>query len=152
MNDFEGSGQYVDGALASLVHVCANLGMEVGISVIIGGEWLTGIAISGRSWFEQVALLVEQAIPSSNFNLAFRKLGSFVYPAESEIEAGVDYLERQNNLTWYLHLRDARLIHTNSSQVTPGNGGLVRVRLVSVDAWMFGNLGLEGYSPPPPPL
>jgi hypothetical protein len=146
----ESSEPYRDLMLASFVNL-ANHGSlgELGISLVIGGGWVTGQLVGARAWFEGLARSLDEAGAASGFSDVIRQVGAEVYPSESEREAAGEY-EDQTTLPSFVHLRDAHLIGSEGLPV-PTRGGFVRVRLEEVAAWMLGRIGPVGYQSPPPP-
>lgn len=137
-----------DKILAALCSAVTSAGGEVGISLLLGGNWLTGMLCSPRSWYQQVAHLVDQE-SDSGFGVVFRELGRAVSPTDDEIEAAV--ATPTPDESGYLHLRDARTFSASGTPV-PESGALIRVRIERVDAWAFGSIGPPGYEPPAPPV
>lgn len=136
--------------LASFVNLAnqASIG-ELGLSLVVGGTWLTGQLIGARAWFEGLARSLEQAGAAEGFSDVIRTVGASVYPSESELEAAGMPLSDEPALPSFLHLRDAMVI-TAEGRSVPSTGGFVRVRVDEVAAWMLGRIGPVGYQPPPP--
>lgn len=133
----QAEGAMVDAVLTVLVKA-VNKGetSNLGISLLVGGSWLTGSMIGGRMWFDQLGDLID-AQTGSDAGSLFRKIGEVAYPSESERQAAGQ--EPENPEPSFLHLRDARLL-TGSAVRVPDAGGLVRVRLSSIDGWLVGIL------------
>ncbi|MCA1691170.1 MAG: hypothetical protein ABR540_13615 [Acidimicrobiales bacterium] len=142
---------YRDLMLASFVNL-ANQGTlgELGLSLVIGGGWVTGQLIGARAWFEGLARSLDDTGKAGDFGEVIRMMGAQVYPSASEREAAGDPTE-DTVLPAFLHLRDAHLVGTDGRSV-PTRGGFVRVRLEEVAAWMLGRIGPAGYQPPAPPV
>ncbi len=127
----------VDLVLAALVRA-VNRGetSSLGISLLVGGSWLTGSMIGGRMWFDQLAHLVDTQTASDAGQL-FQVIGQTAYPSESErLAAGDEPVDPEPG---FLHLRDARLL-TGGLVRVPDPGGLVRLKLSSIDGWLVGIL------------
>ena len=141
---------YRDLMLASFVNL-ANTGTigELGVSLVIGGAWVTGQLVGARAWFEGLALSLDEAGTAGDFGDVIRMLGAQVYPSESEREAAGE-VEEEPVLPGFLHLRDAQLVGTDGRSV-PTRGGYVRVRLEEVAGWMLGRIAPVGYQPASPP-
>ncbi len=141
---------YRDLMLASFVNLAneATIG-ELGISLVVGGTWLTGQLIGARAWFEGLAHSLDEA-GTGDFGDVIRMLGAQVYPSESEREAAGE-LEEEPLLPGFLHLREAQLVGSDGRTV-PTRGGYVRVRLEEVAGWMLGRIAPVGYQPPPPAM
>ena len=145
-----GNEPFRDLMLASFVNL-ANTGAigELGVSLVIGGGWVTGQLIGARAWFEGLAHSLDEA-GTGDFGEVIRMLGAQVYPSASEREAAGEP-EEETVLPGFLHLRDAQLVGTDGRTV-PTRGGFVRVRLEEVAAWMLGRIAPVGYQPSPPPV
>lgn len=121
---------------------------NLGISLLVGGSWLTGSMIGGRMWFDELARLVDAQTGSDGGQL-FHLIGETAYPSESErAAAGQAPLDTEPG---FLHLRSGRLL-TGASVRVPDPGGLVRVKLASIDGWMVGILDPRARPPVPPPV
>jgi hypothetical protein len=142
---------YRDLMLASFVNLAnqATIG-ELGISLVVGGAWLTGSLVGARSWFEGLARSLDEAGAVDGFGDVIRMVGAQVYPSDSEREAA-GHVEDDPILPSFLHLRDAHLI-TPDGRPVPTRGGFLRVRVDEVAAWMLGRIGPVGYQAPPPPV
>lgn len=138
---------YRDNVLGALYEAITNDGDEFGLSLLVGGTWIAGMAISGRAFFNQVAARVDADGPGMGASI--RALGQHVYPAEIEVDAGVAR-EPEARPKMFIHLRDARTLAPGLGQPTPVDGGHFRCRLDRVDAWLLGILGPPGYTVPPP--
>jgi hypothetical protein len=139
--------------LASFANLAnqATLG-ELGLSLVVGGCWLTGQLVGARLWFEGLARSLDESGAPEGFSDVIRMVGAHVYPSESEREAvGEDGVgDPESVLPSFLHLRDAFLIAQDGRRV-PTGGGFVRVRVDEVAAWMLGRIGPAGYQPPAAP-
>jgi len=141
-------GATVDAVLGVLVKA-VNKGetSDLGVALLVGGSWLTGSMIGGRMWFDQLAQMIDGRTGTDAGTL-FRTIGETAYPSESErLAAGQDPVLPEPS---FIHLRDARLL-TGSAVRVPETGGLIRVRLTSVDGWMVGVLDPRMPRPPAPP-
>ena len=138
-----------DYLLSTLYRTFTDAGAEFGVTVLVGGSWITGMAIAGRAWMEQVGKFIDDQT-GTELGLVFRTIGQTLYPADSEIEAGHSEAVPEDRPTAYLHLRDARSV--DPSGLVPDTGGLIRLRFSAVDGWLMGNLAPQGYKPPPPPI
>src|SRR5215213_4345257 len=85
----EGTNEpFRDLMLASFVNL-ANQGTlgELGLSLVVGGAWMTGQLIGARAWFEGLARSLDEAGTAGDFGDLIRLVGAQVYPSESEREA-----------------------------------------------------------------
>jgi hypothetical protein len=109
---------------------------NLGVSLLVGGSWVTGSMIGGRMWFDQLAQLVDSETGGDGGQL-FHRIGETAYPSESErLAAGKTPLDSDPG---FVHLQRARLL-TGAAVRVPDPGGLVRIKLSSIDGWMIGIL------------
>jgi hypothetical protein len=141
-----GNDPYRDLMLASFANLANQAALdELGISVVVGGCWLTGQLVGARLWFEGLARSLEESGTPGGFADVIRLVGAQVYPSESEREAvgtvgALGGADADPTLPSFLHLRDACLITSDGRRV-PTGGGFVRVRVDEVAAWMLGRIG-----------
>ncbi len=121
---------------------------NLGVSLLVGGSWLTGSMIGGRMWFDQLAQLVDEKTGGEGGQL-FHMIGETAYPSESErLAVGKAPLDADPG---FVHLRDARLLSGAAVRV-PEPGGLVRIKLSSIDGWLIGILDPRARPPVAPPV
>lgn len=138
---------YRDLMLASFVDLANQAAIgELGISLVVGGAWMTGQLVGARAWFEGLAHRLEEAGAADGFADVIRRVGASVYPSESEREAAGESVD-DGIAPSFLHLRDAVLIGPDGRGV-PHEGGYLRVRIDEVAAWMLGRIG-PGHQAPP---
>ena len=143
-------GAIGDHVLAILYSTMTKYGGELGVSLLVGGAWISGILCSPRSWFEQAAHLINEGT-DDGFGIVFQELGRGIYPTGDEVEAGVATAPVPDRVVGYLHLRAAYSLST-SGRMPSDERGLLRIRIDHVAGWMLGTLGEPGYSPSPPPV
>jgi len=124
-------------------------GGSIGMTFLVGGNWITGVVISPRAWFEDLAMFIDLSSSDKNLGEAMRLVGKEAYPSSSEIDApesigGVDPTTRR-----FIHLRDSKMFSTSGDLPIPNEGGLLRLRMNSIDGWILGNLGRRENMPPP---
>jgi hypothetical protein len=137
-----------DGTLGALVTIVSQAGGEVGISLLVGGSWLSGLLVPGRAWFEQLAHSIEADSPE--WAAGWRV--DVLYPSDDTEEAGNAEPRPDDVQLAYVHLREARLVTPAGCMPTGEHGLLVKCRLSEVAAWSYGILPPEGCNPPPPPI
>lgn len=126
-----------DWLLENLVIMANELGTEYGVTLLVGGTIVTGVIISGRSYFEQFAeeaagmyADTETAKAAKEAYLSHKDF----YPPRA---AGDDNPSIPAN---YIHLRDAKFIANGHSPIPNNRGVLWRARLSCVDAFNLGTM------------
>jgi hypothetical protein len=135
----------VDFLLQAIVDLANNTGIEMGITLCVGGTVLSGQLISGKAYFEEIANEALQASGSADAGVRLvlseflGNLGKSIYErTENEEESGKEVDRTMKRLPGFIHLRDAKFFH-NSGQPMPGNRGIRwRGRLSAVDGFSLG--------------
>lgn len=145
--------------LQAFVDVMNGAGVQLGVSLLVGGSWLSGTLIPPRMFTEELGDYVLDAAGenAASIQTFFKTIGRSWFPSESEreimggrTEAPAAEGDANDNRPLHLHLRNARMV--TAIGPVPEEGGYVRVRLDEVGAWLLGDLGPPGYTPPPPPM
>ena len=122
---------------------------ELGISLLIGGQWLSGQLVAARDWFEGLGAYLDRIPMTGELGEMVRASGTRAYPPEEEQDVpNADDDVAPNVRIGYLHLRDAQLI--SAADPVPTEGGYVRIRIETIDGWMLGRLGPPGFRPATP--
>ncbi|MCM2435360.1 gas vesicle accessory protein GvpU [Agrobacterium rosae] len=126
-----------DWMLAWFIAQAEAYGVEIGVTLAVGGSLVSGVIINGRSYIEQLAQGFRNANSASE-TLSEALANSVsewaaVYPATS---AETDIFALKPN---YIHLRNARIYQTNDNPI-PNNGMLWRGKLSSVDGFSAGEM------------
>jgi len=149
----------VDPMLQAFVDVMNGAGVQLGVSVLVGGTWLSGTLIPPRMFTEELGEYVLEAAGdgAQSIQTFFKTIGRSWFPSESELEirgTGGAKTEKEGDAAdlrpFHLHLRNARVV--TAVGPVPDEGGYVRVRMDQVEGWLIGDLGPPGYTPPPPPM
>lgn len=135
----ESPSNYADAVLCALCAKLADLDGQFSISLLVGGNWLTGTVIDSRHWFERLATEIDAAILDRSFGQIFRAVGQFVKPSDSEIEAGFAEPRDEDSPPAFIHLADARLLVPNEG-FSPLSPTLVRVKVIDVTAWTLASI------------
>jgi hypothetical protein len=128
-----------DNVFAMLVHVANTSDVEMGITLHVSGQMITGRLISGATFWTECA---------ADLRDGGRGPAELIEPmAESMERVAAEYRKAYTDdeaviedpsITAFLHLRNA---HTLGPQgPTPTDGALWRGRLASVDGFTFGEL------------
>jgi hypothetical protein len=151
------SDRVVDPMLQAFVDVMNGAGVQLGISLLVGGTWLSGTLIPPRMFTEEMGDYVRDAAGegAESIQTFFHTIGRSWFRSESEREAlgaGAHVApegDASDTRPFHLHLRAARVI--SPAGPVPDEGGYVRLRLDQVEGWLIGDLGPAGYAPPDPP-
>jgi hypothetical protein len=144
----------VDPMLQLFVRLMNSLDVQLGVTVLVGGSWVSGILIPPRTFTEEAgAELVEKAgAEAEGLQLFFRELGRHWFPKESEIEGQTPASppSRGEDRPFHLHLRNARMVTTSGS--IPVDGAYMRIRLTEISGWVIGDFSaVQPFRPPAPP-
>jgi hypothetical protein len=128
-------------------------GGQVGVTLLVGGTWITGTLIPPRMFMEESAAhFAEHGGPGGEgLRAFFREIGRRAFPSESEADAGLAPEPKPDEGPYHLHLRNGRAIFA-AAYMLPSDGCYLRVRLTEVGAWFIGDLGPTGYRIPEPPI
>ncbi|MEA2717933.1 MAG: hypothetical protein QOI56_351 [Actinomycetota bacterium] len=146
----------VDPMLQLFVRLMNSLDVQLGVTVLVGGSWVSGTLIPPRTFTEEVgADLVDKAgAEAEGLQQFFGELGRQWFPRESEVGAAPDAAPREGprgeDRPFHLHLRHARMVTTGGS--IPMDGAYMRIRLAEVTGWVVGDFSsTHPFRPPTPP-
>ena len=144
----------VDPMLQLFVRLMNSLDVQLGLTVLVGGSWVSGILIPPRTFTEEAgAELVEKAgAEAEGLQMFFHELGRQWFPTEAELppEPGAAPGGRGEDRPFHLHLRKARMVTTSGT--IPVDGAYMRVRLAEVSGWVIGDFSAtHPFRPPTPP-
>ncbi|HEX7277841.1 MAG TPA: hypothetical protein VF244_10745 [Acidimicrobiales bacterium] len=148
-------GPAVDPMLQLFVRLMNNLDVQLGVTVLVGGSWVSGILIPPRTFTEEAgAELVEKAgAEAEGLQVFFRELGRHWFPSEAELEAETAAgtgPRRADDRPFHLHLRKARMVTTTGA--IPIDGAYMRIRLAEIAGWVIGDFSsTQPFRPPMPP-
>lgn len=127
-----------DMALESLVKIANEHGLEVNLTLMVGGTVVSGTIVGGRTFFQGQADEIEEAegLAKEAFAPAWRQLAD-VYPDSAAKEDQEPSGPNIRNA--YIHLRDAT-IHSDQARM---KALWWRGRLSSVDGFCFGEPSFE---------
>lgn len=109
---------------------------RIELTIMLGGTWVTGYLVGGRTWF--------RALADSSGLETLADMGPSWYPTRDEVSAaGHDPALLDERVFGYLHLTEARSV--GSAGMIPSNRGVpLRVPLREVQAWTIGMLSSAG--------
>jgi hypothetical protein len=127
--------QPLDHFLQSLVGL-ANIGVEIGLTLTVGGFLISGTLTSGKRYFDELQKSMQftntEEWMQKELGEFFRQSGS-IYDPPSEEETPIPP-------PTFLHLRDARFFH-NAGAPMPSNASVWwRGRISEVQGFHFGTL------------
>ncbi|MDZ3990360.1 gas vesicle accessory protein GvpU [Pseudomonas sp. Teo4] len=124
-------GRGVDDTLQHLVHLANEGGVEMGITLMVGGALVSGYLISSETYFQRVIdSVVEVSAPGENpgVDAVAKLLAERTPPSGGPIASQ------------FIHMRDARFYNGRNDPL-PTNGTLWRGKIASVDGFSIGRLG-----------
>jgi hypothetical protein len=138
-----------DTLLEELVRLADRRGLEVGVTIYIGGTLISGVLTSGQAFFEGAALRLQSARGPAHAKQAlmgfFRDHRDQEMPSSGEGE-GVD--TEGDPFVGYVHLRNARPFDASGPYLSEGVWW--RGRLDRIDGFNFGLVNPEGQGHPRP--
>jgi hypothetical protein len=118
-----------DWLLQTIVHTANETGAEIGVTLIVGGTVVSGLATSGQKYFEEFGKFFAN---SSVFTPEQRKSMEETYREFGDKRyTGLPAAELH-----YVHLRDVLIVRGTEPLKVP----LFRVRLSTVDGFTIGSL------------
>jgi len=128
-----------DNVFSMLVHVANTSDVEMGMTLHVHGQMITGRLISGATyWSESAAELRETGKGPMELLETMAESMDRVAEEYRETYTDSEAVAERPSMTAFLHLRNA---HTLGPQgPTPTDGALWRGRLSSVDGFTFGEL------------
>jgi len=144
----------VDPMLQLFVRLMNNLDVQLGVTVLVGGSWVSGVLIPPRTFTEEAGaeLVAKAGVEAEGLQMFFQELGRQWFPSETEQapEAATGPGARGADRPFHLHLRNARMVTTTGS--IPIDGAYMRIRLAEVSGWVIGDFSAtHPFRPPAPP-
>jgi len=128
-----------DWFLQSIIDTVINEGIDIGVTLTIGGTIISGMLIGGRKYFEQLGdMLADQSKDDDDITNVLGtgwKQYSEIYSKPEGTPDGW-----RPPAASYIHLKDAKIFMPGQKPIPTNNGFLWRGRLSSVDGFSIGNL------------
>lgn len=131
-----------DWFLTQMIETVINRGVEIGVTLTVGGSVVSGMLISGKTYFEELGELLTGASKAEGDVAS--ALGE-AWPAYAQLYekpegAGDDWIEPPAT---YIHLRNAYYLMPGSGSLPGKPGMLWRGRISSVDGFSIGNINMD---------
>jgi hypothetical protein len=128
----------IDWFLQSTIESIIGRGVEIGVTLTVGGAIISGMLISGQTYFKELgdtltAASREEGDMHSILGEAWKEYTAIYEKPE---DAAEDWTPPPAG---YIHLREARFF-SPSQRAIPDKGILWRGKLSSIDAFSIGNL------------
>lgn len=124
-----------DWFLQSLVNMVTSGGLEIGLTLHVGGLLVSGLLVSGRRYFEGFGEDFASAIPDAevaeNIKSSYASLGASIYQTREE---------GTTNAPSYIHLQNAKFFSPNGNPLPANHGVWWRGRISEVQGFFLGNL------------
>lgn len=133
----EWEGRQTDWLLQWFTKFVNNTQFQIGITLSVGGNLISGQLISHQSYFEQLALDFSgpfDAIEGVEQSEIKDLLLAFIPQPVAEEESETAYQ--------FLHLKDAK-VYSNADLPIASNGALWRGKIAAVDGFNLGNLVMK---------
>ncbi|MGH2341116.1 gas vesicle accessory protein GvpU [Segnochrobactraceae bacterium EtOH-i3] len=131
-----------DWFLIELIEDLASNNIEISITISIGGSIISGMLISGRKYFEEIALAVGSKSTQKGdicdvISSVWKSKTSIYSKSENSSE---DFELGEIN---YIHLKDARFHAPGQSSMPSGKGVLWRGKISSIDGFFIGSFNVN---------
>ncbi len=132
----------VDWFLQSTIETVINSGVDIGVTLTVGGAIVSGILISGRKYFEELGDALSAASQTEG------DMQSVLGGAWKQYTAIYDRPEDapedwQAPPAGFIHLRNAKFHGPGQPPIPTNQGVLWRGKLSSVDGFSIGNFSAE---------
>lgn len=125
-----------DWFLQSLVNMANYDGVELGLTLSVGGLLISGTLIGGKKYFEEFGADFVSPISdkeqAESIKSSFSKYGIIYRTPESDEEALLPPV--------YIHLKDAKFFHNSGKPIPSNRSVLWRGRITAVDGFSLGSL------------
>jgi hypothetical protein len=140
----------IDWFLQDLVNMANKWGLEIGITLNIGGSLISGIIISGDKYFKEFALLFRSGFSNPKFENVGEKLEAYIfeyskiYAFQEETEKNEkgkkESEDNKQKGPSFIHLSNARIYSHSGEPIPKNNSVLWRGKISSVDGFSLGKL------------
>lgn len=121
------SSKICDNVILNMVDLVNNNLVEVSLTLLVKGSWISGDLISGKEYFELL---------SKEINKERQILKDFYQQVGSEIYSKGNDENKVLPLN-YLHMKNVSII-SDSARVSPVDGGFLRIHIQEIDGHMLG--------------
>lgn len=138
----EGSDTFNDGVerdltLQVLTESVNRTGLEIGVTLCVGGALVSGIMISGKTYFDGLNSLMSENADNEDVISFFKE----IFDAQSSFYDFDHESKWQLTNKGYVHLKDVRFHGTDGSQIPSTAGTLWRGRISQVSGFNLGTFG-----------
>lgn len=131
--------QGTDWFLAYLIRFADDYQIEQGISLIIGGTFISGTLISGRRYFEELGKQIASAnVTGTSEGGVLAETLATAYSQWKEIYPDPASEDKTLQPKTYIHLKNARVFAPNAAPMPSGAGMVLRLKLDAVDGFTLG--------------
>ncbi|WP_434998682.1 gas vesicle accessory protein GvpU [Vibrio scophthalmi] len=113
----------------------ANHGIDVGITLTVGGTVMSGKLISGKKYFDLVTEQIESSLSDENFKKVFV---SFLESNSARYQGSPSEMPATQNA--YIHLMDAKIFDSQGNSIPTNEGLLWRGKLDSISGISIGTI------------
>lgn len=132
-----------DWFMQNIIETVINNGVEIGVLLTIGGSIVSGVLISGRTYFTELGETLKSASNSEG------DLQSVLGDAWKRFTEIYDKPEEESD-DWsppsagFIHLRDARFCAPGQNSPLPRDKGMLwRGKISAIDGFSIGNLSFD---------
>ncbi|RKE49988.1 gas vesicle accessory protein GvpU [Sphingomonas sp. PP-CC-1A-547] len=134
----DGHPDTTDWFLRSIIETYTNDGVEIGLTLTVGGSVVSGLLISGKTYFKELKRFLTESSGQAGDLFAtmaddFGELGPYIYDKPSD--AADDWKPKP---TGFVHLKDARFHAPGQRPMPTKTSFLWRGKLEAIDGFFIG--------------
>jgi len=130
-----------DWLLQDFVGLINSLNLTVGITLQVSGVTVTGLAISGPTYFRLLGDIVAAGAKSGNVSAAAESMRKY-FARHAEMYAASDDENSAHPTPGYIHVQDALILGSDCRPITK-QGVLWRGRLSEVSGFSIGSFSID---------
>lgn len=123
--------------LLAILGSLAEAGVETGVTLLVGGKFITGNLISEKRYLDEVSDLLKGAVEDKKIPDDIEKMFKKIFES-SGMNKKLSQREALEKPIHFLHLNKVKIRENN--ELSDVNRGLIRIKLHSVDGFIWGNM------------
>jgi len=131
-----------DWFLSYLIGFADDLGSELGITLVVGGTYLTGTLISGRTYFEELGAMMKK-IGGQGTDNGLTSLGEQYEQFATLVPKLAENEEWKPRPRAYIHLRNVKMLISENKFAPTTEAVLWRGKLSAVEGFIVGTMSID---------